>query len=440
METLPQIAQAMTQLFETESDEIGRESRFVKRQVKLSGSGFVKALVFGFLSNPGMTYGELGQSAATVGIIMSVQGLEQRFTPEASRFLQAVLERAIGKVITAGELASPILDRFAGIYLRDSSTISLPEQLKDIWHGAGGTQGESAALKLQVSLNYSTGQLQGPVLQNGRDQDQTSPFQTEQLPVGALHLADLGYFALDRLAKDSAAGVFWITRWKTGTMLLNENGERIDLLRWLRTQPTASIDCPILLGANHRLPCRLLVSRVPKEVADQRRRRMKDEARKKQQPVTQERLALADWTLILTNTPTNLLALSEALILLRVRWQVELLFKLWKSHAKVDEWHSKNPWRILCEIYAKLIGLVISQWIFMVCTWRFPDRSLLKAAKTIQKFSPCLALSIQDRTKLIGILETLLNCLAASGCRLEKRKSRPATLQLLANSEHDVLR
>lgn len=440
MNTLPQIAEAMQQILGVESDEIGRESRFIKRQVKLSGSGFVKALVFGFLSNPEMTYGELGQSAATVGIIMSAQGLEQRFTPEASKFLQKVLERAVEKVITAGKVALPIFERFTGIYLRDSSTITLPDGLKDIWRGVGGTQGESAALKLQVSWDYSTGRLQGPVIQNGCDQDQTSPFQEEQLPIGALHLADLGYFALDRLAKDSAAGIYWVTRWKTGTVLLNENGERIELLRWLRSQENDEVDCPIFLGASHRIPSRLLVSRVPKEVADQRRRRMKDEARKKQQPVTQERLALAEWTLILTNTPPNMLSLVEALILLRVRWQVELLFKLWKSHAKVDEWRSKNPWRILCEIYAKLIGLVVSQWIFMACTWQFPDRSLLKAAKTIQKFGSCLALAVQEKAKLIDTLESLQYCLAAPGCRLEKRSANPATFQLLTESAYAFLR
>ena len=84
----------------------------------------------------------------------------------------------------------------------------------------------------------------------------------------------------------------------------------------------------------------------------------------------------------------------QVLALLRVRWQVELLFKLWKSHAKVDEWRSHNPWRILCEIYAKLIGLVLSHWLFAVSLWPHPDRSLFQAAKTVQKWAVPLALAI----------------------------------------------
>jgi hypothetical protein len=440
METLPQIATAMKNLLEVGSDEIGRSSGFIQRQVKLSGSGFVKALVFGFLSNPEMTYGELGQSAASIGLEMSVQGLEQRFTYPASEFMRKVLEKAVGTVIEADKVALPILDRFEGIYLRDSSVIPLPGELKGIWHGVGGALGESAALKLQVSWDYRTGQLQGLALQDGCAQDQTSPFQAEQLPAGGLQLADLGYFSLDRLEKDHAAGVFWVTRWKTGTVLFHETGERMDLLSWLRSQDPRPIDYPVLLGATHRIPCRLLVFKVPQAVADRRRRRMRAEARKKQQPLTEERLALAAWTLVLTNTPPNMLSLAETLVMLRVRWQVELLFKLWKSHAKVDEWRSQNPWRILCEIYAKLIGLIISQWIFMACTWQFPDRSLVKAAKTIRKFGSCLALAVHNTAKLIDTLDSIKNCLRAAGCRLEKRNSHPATFQLLTGLPKDCLR
>ncbi len=430
METIPSIVQAMQTILIEEANALGESTGFIQRKVKLSGSAFIQALVFGFQSEPDLTYGELSQSAATVGIDMSPQGLEQRFSEKAAHFAQKVLEKAVSAGVNGEKSSIPLLARFEGVYIRDSSVIELPKDLKTIWKGNGGNQGANAALKLQVNLNYSSGALSGPVLQNGRDNDQTSPFQDIQLPPGALHLADLGYFSLDRFQEDQARQVYWISRWKTSTMIFWRDGTKIDLLAWLRAQSANELDIAIDLGASHRIPCRLLIQRVPQAVADQRRRRMREDGRIKGQTVSAERLALAEWTIVVTNVPAETLSLKEALILMRIRWQVELLFKLWKSHAKIDEWRSKNPWRILCEIYAKLIGLVLNQWFFMVSLWHYPERSLFRAAKSIQKFAVSLAISLSDQQRLEQVLTRLQYCLMAR-CRQETRKKNPAAFQLL---------
>jgi Transposase DDE domain len=420
----------MQKILGEEADGLGRETGFIQRKVKLSGSGFIQALVFGFQSEPELTYGELSQSAAMVGVKMSAQGLEQRFSKKAVQFTQKVLEEMVSAGINGEKSRIPILARFEGVYIRDSSVIELPQELKDIWEGNGGNQGATAALKLQVNLNYSNGSLSGPVLQNGRDNDHTSPFQEIALPVGALELADLGYYSLDRFQEDQARGVYWISWLKTNTVVSWRDGNRIALLAWLREQSANELDIAIDLGASHRIPCRLLIQCVPQEVADQRRRRMREEGRVKGQPVSAEKLALAAWSIIVTNVPLEILSLKEVLILMRIRWQVELLFKLWKSHAKIDEWRSKNPWRILCEIYAKLIGLILNQWIFIASLWQVPERSLFRAAKTIQKFAVALAISLTDQLRLELVLTCLQSCLMAR-CRQETRKKHPAAFQLL---------
>ena len=82
---------AMQTIMGEEADALGKSTGFIQRKVKLTGSGFIQALVFGFESEPDMTYGELSQSAATVGIEISAQGLEQRFTEKAVQFIQRVL-------------------------------------------------------------------------------------------------------------------------------------------------------------------------------------------------------------------------------------------------------------------------------------------------------------------------------------------------------------
>jgi hypothetical protein len=74
-----------------------------------------------------------------------------------------------------------------------------------------------------------------------------------------------------------------------------------------------------------------------------------------------------------------------AVVVTRARWQIELLFRLWKSEALIDTWRSGRPFAILCELYAKLIGVIIQHWLILVSCWAFPDRSLTKASCRINK-------------------------------------------------------
>ena len=71
-------------------------------------------------------------------------------------------------------------------------------------------------------------------------------------------------------------------------------------------------------------------------------------------------------------SPADQLCVDDVLQLARVRWQIELLFKLWKSHGQLDKSRSDNPWRVLCELYAKLIAMLIQHWSFFARQLAFP--------------------------------------------------------------------
>ena len=123
---------------------------------------------------------------------------------------------------------------------------------------------------------------------------------------------------------------------------------------------------------------------------------------------------------------------NKALVLARARWQIEMLFKLWKNHGHIDEWRSEKPFRILCEFYAKLMVMLIQHWVIIVSCWKYPDRSLTKAAKTVRKHAMNLAIAFASGSidRLTEALEIIFRCLTF-GCRILKRKNKPNTYQLL---------
>lgn len=435
MDTIPQVSEALQEIMGEVADTAARHTGFVQRQSKMGGSAFARTLTFGWMNEPDATLEQLAQMASLSGVEISAQGLDQRFTPEAADFMREMLAAGVAQVIAVDPVAIPLLQRFNGVFVQDSTVIPLPAALADEWAGCGNrVPGHEAALKVQVRLDMSKGALEGPVLQDGRAHDRTSPLQAVPLPAGALQLVDLGYFSLDKLQEQDAANVYWLSRLQVQTAVFDENGRRRDLLELLEEQGTDQIDIRIRVGATHQLSCRLLAARVPQEIADQRRRRLRDEARKRGQTVSQARLKLASWTFYITNVPADMLTLREAWVLARARWQIELLFKLWKSHGRIDEWRSKKPWRILCEVYAKLLAMLIQHWLLVISCWRFPNRSLLKAVQTVRKHVLHLACHLNSKQALCEAISTLQRCLAA-GCRINKRKTAPHSYQLLLDPD-----
>jgi hypothetical protein len=324
MTTIPQVARAMREILTTTAEEAGRTTRFVQRMSPLGGATFSQTLAFGFLANPQASLEELTQTAAALGLSITPQALDQRFTAAAAACLEQVLSAAITQVMAAEPVAIPLLARFPAVYLQDSSTIVLPDALATRWQGCGGSAPlrTCAALKLQVRLELRTGCLAGLQLQDGRASDRTAA--RPDLPAGALRIADLGYWSVDALDALAQQGSFWLSRLQTQTAIYDATGHRHDLPAWLATQTTAALECPILLGEVHRLPARLFAIRVPPDVANSRRRRLREAARKKGRQVSARCLALAAWTLLVTNLPSDRLTLHEALVLGRVRWQIEV--------------------------------------------------------------------------------------------------------------------
>jgi len=427
--SIPELATIMQALLGPKASELAIKTGFVRRASKVDGGVFARTLVFGWLDKPDASLQDLAQTAAATGVMVTPQGLDERFVPAAANFLKALLEEVAAHLVRAEPVAQPLLGRFEAVCIQDSTIVPLPSSLEGVWLGCGGTNGSTAGLKLHVRLDLCTGALEGPYLAPAREHDRRSPAQNAALPRGALRIADLGFYDLRTLAAYDAQGVYFATRILNNTLVYDETGGRMDLEQLLAASHADELDVHVRLGSTVRLPVRLVARRVPIEVRELRLHRLKDNARKKCQPLSPRTISLADWNVYATNVPAEKLSANEGHALMRIRWQIELLFKLWKDEGRLDESRSRNPWRVLCEIYAKLIGLIIQHWILLTCCWRIPDRSLTKAARTLQRFAIVIASKFHSLPGICEILE-LLDRILPAGCRLNRR-AQPNSYQLL---------
>ena len=299
MPIIEQVADALQDIFGSVAQSLARETKFVQRESKLGGAHFAQTLVFTYLANPDATLDALSQTAAALGVEITPEGLTQRFTEAAATFLHQVLAAAVQRVLAADPLAIPFLDRFAGVYLEDSTVIVLPDALRSLWPGCGNaTDQGTAALKINLHLDLCTGQLADLSLHAGRVHDGRAAQPLTSVPPGALYLADLGYFSLGRLQQLSQQPAYFLSRLHAQATVFDAAGTRWDDLAVLLARHEAQVDLPVTVGVSQRLPARLVAVRVPQAVADERRRKLRAEARHKGHAVSARRLALAAWTIL----------------------------------------------------------------------------------------------------------------------------------------------
>lgn len=368
-------------------------------------------------------------------VIISAQGLDKRFTRTAAEFVKRVLEEALGQVIKASTgVEVEILQRFSNVYVADGSVITLPDELHELWQGTGGAGGSSrSAVKLDTCIELNTGQLQCS-LQHGKQSDTRNPLANAVYERGSLRLQDLGYFNLERMKTQAERGEYWISRYQINTRLFDEQGRAIDLsclLDGLKRAGVRQQECRVELGVNTHLKARLLLIALPEAAAARGRARMKANATNNGKTATQASLALCDWKMLITNAEPELLSLKDCLLLYSVRWQIELLFKLWKSHSKLGHSNSANPWRRLCELYAKLLIVMIQHWIFLTGLWHIPERSLVKGGQMIKEQAARLAACFNNLHTLTQLLREFTERFQI-GCRQNSRKTRPNTWRQLA--------
>ncbi|HEY6540918.1 MAG TPA: IS4 family transposase [Ktedonobacteraceae bacterium] len=437
MTSIPRLSGILRQLFGVEANRLAHETGVIQRQRVFSGASLLRLLVCGWLTHPQGGPSVLARFAGSLDLTVSKQAIEDRFTLLTAQWLLAVLRRGVQFLVCTQAVSLPVLQRFSAVLIEDGSTITLPAVLKEIWRGCGGS-GAVAALKLTVRWDLLRGGLSGPYLQDGRASETRSPLREQEMPRGSLWIADVGYFALTWLSQLAKAGVYFLLGYKEPVTVWTAAGQPVDVLELLPSEGQETVDVPVSLGASKQVSARLIARKMPEEVVQRRRERLQEAAHKQSKSVSARQWELACWVIVLTNVPLRLLSAEEALALLRARWQIELLWKLWKDLGQVDAWQTASPARILCELYAKLLGMLVQHWLLLLSCWDDPHRSLVGAAQVIRDQVPTLVHGLTGHLPLGKALHLIIDA-RRGGCSIPHRQTRLSTSYRLQECSGDTV-
>jgi Transposase DDE domain len=437
MRIVAQVAAAMQAVFGTSIDDLARTTRCVQRQRKFSGASLARTLVLAVLLRPAAKNRDFQAMAAKLGVHVTEEAIDRRFTNELVTFLEEILQQAVSQALAAKAATTPLLQKFSDVRIGDSTNLMLPDEFADRFPGCGGTENAClAAMKIQVLWSLLTGRLLGWQITPGRASDAKSEIAEVLPPAGSLSVFDLGYFSLDRFRRVGEADAYWISRLQHGTKVFDAAGKNLDLQSFLRKRGESGlVDATVVLGEQDRLACRLIAVRVPAEVASRRRQKVREKARDHGREPSQEYLELQEWTIFVTNCDAELLTWKEVVVAYRARWQIELLFKLWKSHNRMAALETvASPQRQMAVLYAKLIGVIVQHWMLLSAAWSDIQRSLRKAAAILRDWIVLLTGVLDDGERLRDFLRRF-GAAVTKTARVTRRRKHPSLFQLLENPE-----
>lgn len=296
-------------------------------------------------------------SAQTV----SKQAVAERLDAAAPQFLKAVLAAALGAQLNLPKLKLPqVRWPFARILVQDSTTMKLTEKLAARFPGGANQHGRTpGVLRLQAVFDLLSQRWLSFALSPYIHNDQkASPDLLPLLQKNDLVLRDLGYFAVGVLAHIAQRGAFFLSRFYFRTAVFDLQGRPLNLLALLRRH--GRLDQWVLLGVKEKMRVRLVALPVPPAVANERRRKARAHLQNRCQ-LSKSYLAMQNWTLFVTNVPVEILSAPHALALYQQRWQIEVIFKGWKSYFNLEAVaHSTTAELLEVAIYGKLFYITVT--------------------------------------------------------------------------------
>nr|WP_265036034.1 IS4 family transposase [Wolbachia endosymbiont (group A) of Anomoia purmunda] len=391
MDRIACLSKDLNEFFNEKADEISIAVGFIKRKRKLNGSSFIKAMVFGNIGVGDCSIETMCQLLNEDSIEITKQGLDY---------------------------------------------ISLPSSMEDMYKGYGSSYRDcesntKSGIKLQLVFDYLNQALDKLNLIEGIRSDQGYRDYLNGLSANDLLIFDLCYFVPSSFKQIDEAGAYFVSRYKSDTNIYDiETNQKIELLECLEGQ--SLLEMEVLLGKEVKIKVRIICQKLTEEQSIIRRRRANKLAKSHGYTSSQKNQKLLDWSIFITNVPESKISAEQVLTVYRVRWQIELLFKLYKSHIRLDELKGK-PYRVLCELYAKLCAILIFHGIVgCIKLKENTELSLTKAFIELKRRIRELFLALSSKINNLRIfLKKLTTDWSQFSVKDRYRKTRVSTLSSL---------
>lgn len=372
------------------------------------------------------------------GKAVTKQAIDYRFNDKSIEFIKKVFEAYLLKTnsLLKKEQNLGWMDLFKRVLIKDGTRFDLPACMSDYFKGFGGSCTSESAICIQLEYDLKTGSIAEFKTTSANIPDaKDAQITKDKFEEGDLILRDLGYSGLNIFQEMIAQKASFISKLYSKLSVfekINEEFIKIDFKtlnqRFVKNN-SQYLALEVFIGEKVKIPVRLILEQIPEEVYGQRMRSARKEAQKKGYQVSDEYAARQRFSSYITNISKEKLNALSIRNIYRLRWQVELVFKVWKSTYKIDETHKMKYARWMTLFYARMLLMLIHWKIYHVvkqAKYKTENKllSISKCMKTLRMFSSRITgLVNQEISKVEAFVEEMTRILSTKH-DLEKKKGR----------------
>jgi hypothetical protein len=369
---------------------LARESGFLQRQSKLKPEEFVDTLISSGLDHSQLSLQECCNDLAQQRQkSLSKVALHNRFNENSLKFLKSILADQIASRLPIGE--ADTLQPFTKVLIADSSKFSIPTRYIKDYPGFGGWKNGSALMNIQYAFDLKEGNWENLELTKATQNDQSHSKSTlNDIKRGELHIRDLGFVTTGYLARIVSEKAFFLNRLHPRFKTVRcDTGKAIGwtkLYQEMQDNRDAHFTTNIIIGTGKEaFQCRLIAVPVACKVWSERIRKSEKHAKSKGVSLSKEYKARCRFSLFITNVEEPILKAADVIGVYRLRWQIELVFKTWKSLLCIQKVKAVNKTRFECQLIARFIWILIN-WKIFKCLDTFIQKNSPGYACSMWKF------------------------------------------------------